>query len=370
MTDMLTPTTFTPPRTISEIDGPLHCREIIQITHDVKSFVFDVPGGASLRFSAGQYLTFGFDLDGGPVERCYTISSAPTRPTQLTVTVKRVQGGPVSTYLHEQFQAGDTLTASGPHGLFRHDLHPAPRYLFLSAGSGITPSMSMLRSICDNAAPVDVAFLHCARTPEDIIFRTELAALGTFPNVTVTQVCEDDAPSEVWAGPRGRLSLPVLLRAVPDLLDREIFTCGPPPFMAAAREMLTALGVPQHRYHQESFDLGAAAAPRVGEAPAADAGDLDGPATETTQVRHRVEFRRSGCVVQCDSRTSLLTAAAQQGLTLPSSCGEGVCGTCKTGLLSGRVEMEHAGGIRPREVADGKILLCCSTPAEDLVIDA
>jgi len=74
--------------------------------------------------------------------------------------------------------------------------------------------------------------------------------------------------------------------------------------------------------------------------------------------------------VVCDARTTVLQAAAQAGLTLPASCGEGVCGTCKTTLLSGSVDMVHGGGIRPREIARQQVLLCCSRPLEDLVIDA
>lgn len=359
MTDMLSPTTFHAPSAIDEIDGPLRCREIIDITHDVKSFVFDVPGGASLNFAAGQYLTFSFEIDGQRIERCYTISSPPTRPMQVSITVKRVPDGPVSNWLHDTLRVDDTVHASGPNGIFCHSQHPASRYLFISAGSGITPTMSMLRSICDTTDPADVAFVHCARTPHDIIFRGELDTLAAYPNVAVTSVCEDDSPDEIWDGPRGRLSLGTLLSAVPDLLDREIFLCGPPPFMAATQEMLAMLGIPEGQRHQESFTVGANGAPTE---PGDDAG------SDTTT--HRVEFRRSGCVIECDRRTSLLTAAAQQGVSLPSSCGEGVCGTCKSGLLSGSVEMKHAGGIRPREEAEGKILLCCSTPQEDLIIDA
>ena len=90
----------------------------------------------------------------------------------------------------------------------------------------------------------------------------------------------------------------------------------------------------------------------------------------STGPTYTVELRRSGRTLECDEDTTLLAAAAQAGLSLPSSCQEGMCGTCKTTLLSGRVEMQHAGGIRPREIAQDKILLCCSTPREDLVLDA
>lgn len=356
MTDILTPVVAATAATrwIDEVSGPLVCVEVVDVTHDVKNFSFELPGVASLQFLAGQYLTFRFEIDGEQVERCYTISSSPAHPARVTITVKRVPDGPVSNWLHDHLRIGDEVTASGPLGEFSCSAHPSDRYLFLSAGSGITPSMSMLRMLCDTEDPADVAFVHSARTPDDIIFRGELETLTTQPNVTVAAICEADSESEEWTGARGRLSLPTLLTFVPDLLDREIFVCGPPGYMAAVREMVDLLGIDPARYHEESFDLGS---------PDAD------DASATTGVRHRVEFRRSGQVVECDEGTPILTAAAQAGLPMPSSCGEGVCGTCKQGLLAGSVDMQHAGGIRKREVDEGKILLCCSKPCEDLIID-
>lgn len=355
MTDMLTPPTLAAHRWIDDHDGPLVCRQIVDVTHDVKSFVFERPDGASLTFLAGQYLTVRVDVDGVPMERCYTISSAPTRPVHVAITVKRIPGGPVSAWLHDNLAEGDHITASGPLGRFSHSVHAADKYLFLSAGSGITPTMSMVRTICDAPDDADVAFVHCARTPRDIIFREELDAISADARVAVAAVCEDDAPGEVWTGPRGRIGLPTLLTLVPDLLDREIFTCGPPAFMRAVNEMLDMVGIEPERRHEESFTLGGA--PVITDRP-------------VSGVTRRVEFLRSGRVVECDEDSTLLAAAAREGLAMPSSCGEGVCGTCKFSLVSGRVDMQHNGGIRPREVAEGKILLCSSRPTEDVVVDA
>jgi len=357
MTEILTPVAAATSATrwIDEVSGPLVCVEIVEVTHDVKSFSFELPGAASLNFLAGQHLTFRFEVDGEQIERCYTVSSSPTHPARVTITVKRVPDGPVSNWLHDHLGIGDEVTASGPLGEFSCSNHPSDRYLFLSAGSGITPSMSMLRMLHDTEDPADVAFVHSARTPDDIIFREELDALATSPSITMAAICEDDSASETWAGPRGRLSLPTLLTFVPDLLDREIFACGPPGYMAAVREMIDLLGIDPARYHEESFDIGATPP---------DATPLNVGTT------HQVEFRRSGRVIECDESTPILTAAAQAGIPMPSSCGEGMCGTCKQGLLAGSVDMQHNGGIRKREIDDGKILLCCSKPCEDLVIDA
>ncbi|UYM04380.1 hybrid-cluster NAD(P)-dependent oxidoreductase [Solicola gregarius] len=356
MTEMLTRTPAAPDVVgVDEIAQPLACTRIDDITHDIKSFTFALP--RPLRFQPGQYVTLTVHVGGRPTERCYTISSPPTRPDTFTITVKRVPGGPVSNWLHDHIAVGDTIDVQGPLGQFSTANHPAARYLFLSAGSGITPLMSMTRAMYDRGEPADVVFVHNARSPRDIVFRRELETMATEPFLSVAAICEEDAPDEAWPGLRGRLTLPTLLRLAPDLYEREILTCGPPPYMSAVREMLRTAGVDPARCHEESFEL----AP-PSRTPAAA---LDDP-----PVGHSVELRRSGRTVSCDGATTILEAVSRAGVVVPSSCGEGVCGTCKSTMLAGRVDMQHAGGIRPREIADGKILLCCSTPLEDLVIDA
>jgi len=337
--------------------GPtLVCAEVHDVTHDVRSFVLRPATPETYRFHPGQHLTLTVDLDGRPASRCYTIASSPLRRDELTITVKRVPGGPVSNWLHDRLRPGDPVVVDGPLGEFSTAHHPAEGYLFLSAGSGITPLMSMLRTIHGRREPVDVVFVHHARTPADIIFRDELARIeADHPRVRVVVACEDDAEDEPWRGVRGRVTLPMLLAAAPDLAEREIFTCGPAPYMAAVRDLLARAGAHRDRCHEESFDL---------DTPAAEEG------SRATGPSYTVQMRRTGRSFECDDRTTLLAAAARAGLSLPSSCQEGVCGTCKTGMLSGRVEMQHAGGIRPREIAQQKILLCCSTPCEDMVLDA
>lgn len=338
-----------------DLDDTLVCAEVADVTHDVRSFVLRPAQPVAYRFQPGQHLTLTVEMEGRAVSRCYTIASSPWRPDELTITVKRVPGGLVSNWLHDHLRPGDPVTVDGPLGRFSTAHHPAEKYLFLSAGSGITPLMSMLRTIHGAREPVDVVFVHHARTPADIIFRDELRVIeAEQPGVRVVVVCEDDAERERWTGPRGRVKLPMLLDVAPDLIDREVFTCGPAPYMEAVRGLLARAGADPDRCHEESFDLAAGPA----------------PVTTSTGPTYTVELRRSGRTVECDESTTVLAAAARAGLSLPSSCQQGMCGTCKTTLVSGRVEMNHAGGIRPREIAQDQILLCCSTPREDLVLDA
>jgi glycine betaine catabolism B len=353
---------------LDELDDTLTCTDVTVVTHDVKSFTFGLP--APLHFLPGQYLTVGLFVDGKPVERCYTISSPPSRSAELTITVKRAPGGPVSNWLHDNLRMGDSIRATGPLGRFSYAHHPAEKYLFLTAGSGITPAMSMVRTLCADGHGADVVLVHCARTPDDIIFRAELEALDSRLDVRVAVLCEGDSPTEPWHGRRGRLVAETLFDAAPDLPERETFTCGPPPFMEAVRSLLDRAGADAGRRHEESFTLGDGPAPAVGGAAAPAAGDAAATQATPGGTTYTLGFRRSGRSVECDAGTTVLDAAARAGLSLPSSCGEGVCGTCKLTVLSGQVDMQHAGGIRPREVARQKILACCSTPLEDLVLDA
>lgn len=345
-----------------DIDQELVCTDVLAVTHDVATFVLESPDGRLFGFRPGQHLTVSVDAFGVPVERCYTISSPPTRPGALAITVKRVPDGPMSNWLHDHLFAGGHLRATGPLGRFTMDAHPASRHLFLGAGSGITPLMSMARTLHDLADPHDLVLVHSARTPGDVVFRDELAAMaeaGT--GIRVATVCERVGDEPGWDGEIGRLTLPMLQRIAPDLLDREVFVCGPAAYMESVRELLDGAGVDPARVHQESFVLGSPTAPEEVVAL---------PTAASAPTSYAVELRRSGRVLECDAGTSVLDAAARAGVTLPSSCGQGVCGTCKLTLLEGTVDMQHAGGIRPREVARQQILVCCSTPLENLVLDA
>lgn len=352
---------------LAEFDAALVCVDVLPVTHDVTTFVLRHPEGAGFSFTAGQHVTVAVELDGETVERCYTIASPPTAPDTLHLTVKRTPVGRVSGLLHDTVGVGSRIRARGPYGTFSADRHRADRHLYLSAGSGITPLMSMARTRRDRGDATDVVLVHNARSPDDIIFRDELRTLGEVAGVRVVTVCEADSPVETWTGPRGRLTLPLLLDAVPDLLEREVFTCGPPPYMAAVRSLLAGAGVDPARCHEESFELGGPgpAAPGGG-APAGWAPGGSPPAGPVFAV----ELRRSGRTVPCEAGTSILDAAARAGVTLPSSCTQGMCGTCMCALEAGTVEMDHAGGIRPRDVARGRILPCCSTPTSDVVLDA
>lgn len=358
----------------AEADDALVCLAVRQETHDVKTFVLAPAEPRRFAYAPGQFLTFAFEIGGETINRCYTISSAPTRPHALSITVKRVPGGPVSNWLHDHLKAGDTVRALGPMGDFSCFTHPAQKYLLLSGGSGVTPMMAMARTFHDLGEPRDVAFVHSARSPADIVFRGELETMARLdPGFRFHAICEADAPDETWAGPKGRLSLGILSEAVPDFREREVFVCGPKPYMDAVRAMLRDAGFDMARHHEESFDFGAL--PEAEQQAATDAArTLDAESLAEAEAApavrtFRVEFAKTRRVLDCPEDSTILDAARKAGIRLPSSCAKGLCGTCKSKVAKGTVAMTHAGGIRQREIDAGMALLCCSKPTSDLVVE-
>ena len=338
-------------------DEGLYCVAIHDETHDVRTFTFRTQPARRFAYRPGQFVTLALEIDGERVNRCYTLSSSPTRPDSLSITVKRVPGGKVSNWLHDRLKPGMTLSVLGPAGDFYLSARPPQPLLLLSAGSGITPMMSMTRALYDLGQALDLVFLHSARSPVDLVFADELAVMarrrGGLRLISIVESRQGDA---AWPGLVGRLDSAQLAQLVPDLAAREVYCCGPSPYMAAVRGGLAASGFAMARYHEESFSF--------------DPPELCAPAaTSHAQAGLPVRFARLGEVVQVAPGQTILAAAQQQGLRMPSSCARGLCGTCKTRLMEGQVDMRHSGGIRQREIDQGWILPCCSVPLGPVVLD-
>ncbi|NLS00859.1 hybrid-cluster NAD(P)-dependent oxidoreductase [Rhizobium sp. P38BS-XIX] len=340
-----------------EHDDTLVCIDIHQETHDVRSFTFASPEGKRFAFESGQYFLFDFPIGEESEPRCYSISSSPHRPNAFTVTVKRVAGGRVSNWLHDHLAVGATVKAQGPLGHFVR-ARENKKLLLLSGGSGITPVMSIVRDLADRYEPADIAFVHAARTPLDLIFRQELSLIASrMKGLRLHFLPETLVGEPSWSGLTGRISPEFIKLAVPDIAERIVMCCGPAPFMAAARSISSTLGVPASNYIEESFD----------------AAVINEPATVVEEIPRtrvfQVEFAKQARKIEVSSEQTVLSSAKKSGVRLPSSCSNGVCGTCKSKLVSGSVEMNHNGGIRQREIDAGLFLPCCSKPLSDLVVD-
>lgn len=337
----------------------LECAMVVPENDDTASFTFRAPNGAWFDYQPGQFITLDLPVDPkkgakGNVQRTYTISSSPSRPLSISITVKAQSTSIGTRWMLDNLKPGMQIKAFGPAGIFSFHRHPAQKYLMISAGSGITPMMSMTTWAWDSGQMPDIVFVHAAKRPSEIIFRERLEQFANrVPGLQLRFTVEESDPFRAWPGFRGRLSQIMLGLMAPDYLDREVFCCGPEPFMQAVREMLQSLGYDMTRYHQESFGL---AVSTEAEAPVLDdVSPVDGAVAEIT-------FADSGVVAACGETDTVLAVAKRSGLNIPSGCTFGLCGTCKVKKLSGDVHMVHNGGISDDDIAEGYILACCSHP--------
>ncbi|EAQ63849.1 oxidoreductase FAD-binding domain/oxidoreductase NAD-bindingdomain/2Fe-2S iron-sulfur cluster binding domain protein [Marinomonas sp. MED121] len=342
----------------------VRCVNRIWETPDVTTFCFMAEQPIMFFFKPGQFVTLELMIEGEQVMRSYTIASSPSVPYSFSITVKRVPGGQVSNWLHDNLTEGDELAVHGPMGVFNCIDYPAEKVLLLSGGSGITPTMSMARWLYDTNTGVDMVFCHSARTPTDIIFRRELELMDSrVNNLQVNFICETHGIGETWAGYRGYLDLFKLQLMAPDFKERTVFCCGPAPYMAAVKKMLKDADFPMENYFEESF----------GEPPAdADLDILTEAQEEALEDRSEgamVSFTNIGKGIKVKAEETVHSAATQLGIRIPKACGMGICGTCRVLKVSGEVEMEHNGGITDDDVAEGYILSCCSKPKTDVEIE-
>jgi ferredoxin-NADP reductase len=336
---------------------PLRCIQAIDETRDVKTFRFVAEPPKLFRYNHGQFMTIEVPIEGTVVRRSYTISATPSRPHVISVTVKRVEGGQISNWLHDNLGAGSTLFVDGPHGEFTCVPDDSGPFLFISGGSGITPVMAMSRWLHDTTPDADIQFLHFARTPDDLIFAHELQLMErNLAGFRSQFVCSQVPEGSGWTGPVGRISPEVLSKLVPDLNNRNVYLCGPLGFMDATRGMLEQMGFDMTRFHQEVF----------GGVPRRDPAAAEAQASQLAKVF----FSHSKIEVDCKGSDYILDLALAQGLDVAYSCRAGQCGTCKVTLLEGKVEQDSTNALTPADEKDGHILACQARPVGRVVVDA
>ncbi|KGA02964.1 ferredoxin [Cobetia amphilecti] len=346
----------------------VRCLKVIQETRDVRTYCFSMQHPVLFFFKPGQFVTLELEIDDEQVMRSYTISSAPSIPYSFSITVKRVAGGRVSNWLHDNLKEGALVAVHGPVGQFNCIDHPADKVLFLSGGVGITPVMSMARWLFNINSEVDMVFAHSAQTPSDIIYRAELDYMSTrIENFKLHLISERSETGQIWGGYRGFLTREMLQLMAPDFMEREVFCCGPAPYMNAVRQILTSAGFDFVHYHEESFRATPTADIATAEDHAAQA--LEREEESVTGEGHWVTFLDSGKSVQVMEGTTLHEAAASTDLNIAKACGMGICGTCRVRVLSGEVDMQHNGGISEEEIEEGYVLSCCTAVVGDVQIE-
>lgn len=332
----------------SGASAPLVCVHIRDEAPQVKTFVFSSKSGARFKYWPGQHLVLSANLDEENVAKAFTIASAPTRPERLCITIKRNDnpGGRVSAWFHDNLVPGMEVEALGPFGQFGLRELPDTPLLLISAGSGATPMISMCRTLSDLSWQGQVSWIHVGRHPEDLLFKQELEAmsarhLGWQIEWILTGVRRERRPGKAFWQDRMR-----------DNADARVFCCGPRGLMDEVRSAFNDTGGNLSNYSQESFHVAdTTMAPQV---------------LNTGSGCRLVTFQGTGKSATIKETSTILEAARTAGVVLPSSCREGICGTCLIKKISGDVIMQHKGGIAQSEIEEGYILACCSFPQSDV----
>ncbi|OZM70252.1 hypothetical protein CFN78_26445 [Amycolatopsis antarctica] len=307
------------------------------------------PSRAWRGFTAGQYVRVTVDIDGVRRTRCYSPACSQYANGSVELTIKAAPDGLVSRHLHEHAMPGTVLGLSQPDGDFTVPAARPERILLVSGGSGITPVLSMLRTLTDEGYSGDIAFLHYANDRREVLYRAELDALAAArPNVRVViGHTAEDTDTGTGADLHGLFTPEHLDRAAPWFRTAQTYLCGPTPLMNAVREAFENEGVGE-RLHTEEFSP-----PPL---------DID-PDKATGTVR----FSRSGKEIG-NTGHPLLEQAEDAGLSPEHGCRMGICFSCTKIKKSGRVRDARSGELSEDEGVE--IQLCISVPVGDVDIDA
>lgn len=330
--------------------------DVIEESDDARSLVLGVPAEHSERFAyrPGQFLTLRVPSDRtGSVARCYSLSSSPHTDSALKVTVKRTVDGFGSNWLCDNVSVGDAIEVLPPSGVFT----PADLdrdFLLWAAGSGITPVISILKSVMA-VGTGRVVLCYANRDERSVIFADELRGLAAryAGRLTVLHWLES------LQGLPTRAQLSGFTHTVfAGSVGFESFVCGPAPFMAVIKESLSEAGVPRDRIHLEVFQSlsGDPFEDDAGSVEGMDDGDAASVRVDLDGDSHRLRWPR---------RNTLVDVMVAAGLDAPFSCREGQCGSCAATLLSGEVAMTTCEILEPEDLAEGLILTCQATPVTD-----
>lgn len=321
--------------------GELEVLETRDESPTVRTFRLGLKGRDVLPFTykAGQYLTLSLSIDGKRVRRSYTMASTPTRPGVVELSIKREDMGLVSKHLHHALRAGDRLKVTAPAGKFF--VEPGGEgVVLIGAGVGITPVMSMVRYLTDTKWGGKIYFIRVSRSVDEVLFEKELTGLAArHPNVKLMTVLTKT---------EGRMTGERVTGFVPEVARLPVYLCGPEGMMAATRDLLVKLGVPEGRVKTEAF-----VSPGVAAIAAAPAGSEESLADVASIV-----FEPGGESAEVTPELTVLEASEACGANLPYECRAAVCGTCKVKLVAGKVRMDSEDSLSASEKAAGFILAC------------
>lgn len=295
----------------------------------------------------GQHMNVSANLDGRRVTRSYSLSDTTRTDGRIAITVKQVEGGKLSTHLCQTARVGDVLALGAPFGEMAWPAKPAGRWLFVAAGSGITPFLAMTRALAAQGMPVDLTLVVWARSRAECCAAEELQALARRHPRFRFHALTTREPG-VSQGRIGAESLAAVLGSLDGLAGTEVRACGPGGFVATARQLLAPVA--------KSF---------VAEAFSPWIPDADDAPAPTREVQ--ITLRRSGRTLTVNDQQALLPALEAQGLSLPSGCRMGICRTCVCTKHAGTAQALDTGDLDTEN--ESALRLCVSRARSDLTLD-
>lgn len=354
----------------SPLFHPLRVRRIEPDTAEAVIVTFEVPPGLRevFGFTQGQYLTLRRDVDGQDLRRSYSIC-AGVDDGELRVGVRQVNGGVFSNWINAHLKPGDTIQVMAPQGRFFVPIERDTKrhYLGLAGGSGITPILSIMKTVLGREPKSRFTLIYGNRALKSTMFKEEIEDLKNkyLTRLVLHHVFSDEATdAPINHGLMNRDKIAEFLRAlVPAQGVDHAFVCGPYQMNDEAEAALLAAGVSEERIHIERFGI----APQAGQPVGAvihQAAPGDAELAKVTIIRdglrREIEFRRD--------QPSILDCASAAGLEVPFSCTSGVCGTCRAKLIEGQVRMERNFALERKEVEAGFVLTCQAHPTTERVV--
>ena len=346
---------------------PLRVKDVRLETAECVSVAFEVPAelAGEYAFVHGQNLTLKTEIKGEEVRRSYSICTSPM-DGELRVAIKKAPGGKFSTFALEHLHAGDTLDVMTPSGTFSTPLDPAreKNYVAFAAGSGITPILSILRTVLYTEPKSSFTLFYGNKSADSIIFREQLEGLKNLflERLAVHYVLSREFPgADLFYGRINADRCGDFCRLLIDPKEVDsYFLCGPEEMIFSVKEKLQTLGVDPKSIHYELFT-----------SPVGSLG-VKTPYTPppAMAVRAKISVVRDGNAFAFELGSdgdTILEGALKAGADLPFACKGGVCATCKAKVLEGKVAMKANYALEPDEVEAGYVLTCQSHPASDKV---
>jgi ring-1,2-phenylacetyl-CoA epoxidase subunit PaaE len=338
--------------------------DIVRETADAVSVAFEVPANLKqdYKYKQGQYLTLKLKVKGEEIRRSYSICSSPVDEHELRVAIKKVKDGRASTFINDNVKVGDAIEVMIPMGNFFTEMNAANKknYILFAGGSGITPMLSILKTVLTSEPNSRVTLLYGNNDESSVIFYKKIDELAITHSDRLNVVHVLNAPPaghpELLKGLMTKEKNMELVKSyVNTALDNEYFICGPGPMMENVVSALKELNINEAKVHIEYFT-----------APV-NAEDIKPSGNTASGATAKIIIDGDEHSVVLEPEETVLEAALRIGLDAPFACQGGSCCTCRAYLEEGKVEMQVNYALSASEVKQGYILTCQSRPTTDTV---